>query len=80
MVVLEAVVYSLCCVIYDPAVDVGGGYDGEPQCAMLCHACRILGLSNGECRSGKRSTLQVRLRSMTWRRAGGVYTRTHLHT
>ena len=42
---------------------------------MHGHACRVLGLSSGLCRSGKRSPLHVRLRSMTWTRTCGVYSR-----
>ena len=42
---------------------------------MHGHACRVLGLSSGLCRSGKRSPLHVRLSSMTWTRTCGVYSR-----
>ena len=35
----DAVSYTLCCVTYVIIVAVGVGYDGEPMCAMLGHAC-----------------------------------------
>ena len=76
----EVVSCTHFCVYEHGAVDVGVAYDKERPFAMHGHACRVLGLSSGLCRSGKRSLLHVRLRNMTWTRTCGVYSRTRSPT
>ena len=71
----EVVSCTHCCVYEHGVVDLGVAYDKERMFAMHGHACRVLGLSSGLCRSGKRSPLHVRLSSMTWTRTCGVYSR-----
>ena len=71
----EVVSCTHFCVYEHGVVDLGVAYDKERPFAMHGHACRVLGLSSGLCRSGKRSPLHVRLRSMTWTRTCGVYSR-----
>ena len=71
----EVVSCTHCCVYEHGVVDLGVAYDKERLFAMHGHACRVLGLSSGLCRSGKRSPLHVRLSSMTWTRTCGVYSR-----
>ena len=81
----EAVLCTSSCSLVYVCIDFVISYDAKAVSAMLGHACTMFGLSRGECRSGKRSPPQVRLRSMTWKRTGGVYprcptfTRDHLY-
>ena len=76
----EVVSCTHFCVYEHGVVDLGVAYDKECPFAMHGHACRVLGLSSGLCRSGKRSLLHVRLRNMTWTRTCGVYSRTRSPT
>ena len=71
----EAVLCTSSCSLVYVCIDFVFSYDAKAVSAMLGHACTMFGLSRGECRSGERSPPQVRLRSMTWKRTGGVYPR-----
>ena len=71
----EVVSCTHFCVYEYRAANVAVAYEKEHPFAMHGHACRVLGLASGLRRSDKRCLLHVRLRSTTWTRTCGVYSR-----